>query len=314
MKMQYNGGRNWDPSQLRANGDMSRLVDFGALDAPNGIAQMTRTEGGYNCIVSYGPPGYMIPGDDGRLYTTMGATLESNPNFGGNFNQPHFNPHNNSPWKMSDRVKGPKTLVPALGGQFYIAVSREGGLTLYNTNVTEALVPLDKFPGWDPVKADGRFQNFVFNTPDGQQVRADDLGPGAVGEAQSPLTLDRRICFAPALDHILFVPHSNDQIVQRKFDLKAALEATGEDYLMVLSSPPTRAKGGAAWAYQLKSVAKNGPLKYELSKGPEGMAVSTDGKVTWTAPKGIIGRAPVEIKGIDTKGKVVQQEFEIGFE
>ena len=35
-------------------------------------------------------------------------------------------------------------------------------------------------------------------------------------------------CFAPGMDHIVFLPHSNDKVVQRKFDLKATLDASGE--------------------------------------------------------------------------------------
>jgi hypothetical protein len=214
---------------------------------------------------------------------------------------------------MSTPIKG-KSLVPALGGQFMLAVSREGGLTLYQGKSTDALAPLGEFPDWKPEKPDPRPGFGGFPAPDGTTFRPEDLGPGAFGEGKSLLTLDRRICFAPALDHILFVPHSNDRIVQRKFDLKAAMDASGEDYLMLVSVPPTRAKAGTAWEYQLKTVAKNGPMKYELPKAPEGMAVTAEGKLTWTPPKGIIGRAPVELKATDAKGKVVRQVFDVSFE
>ena len=172
------------------------------------------------------------------------------------------------------------------------------------------------FPGWDPVKPDVRpgFGGPAFTTPDGTILRNEDVGPGAVGEGKNPLTLDRRLCFAPGLDHIVFLPHSNDKVVQRKFDLKATLDASGEDYLMVVSVPQLRGRAGTSWDYQLKAVAKNGPVKYELPKAPEGMTVSAEGKLTWTPPKGVIGRAPVEVKGTDSKGKIVRQTFEIIFE
>jgi hypothetical protein len=307
IKYQYiggGGGRNWEQSQLRANGDMSRLVDWANVPTPNTVAQLTRTEGGYQYVSSYGLPGCMIPGDDGRVYTPMGNTLELDPN---------YNPTvGGSLFKQSPAIKG-KTLVPAIGGQFVLAVSREGGLTLYQAKSAEALAPLGDFPGWDPVKPN--LPGFGgFTGPDGQVVRPEDLGPGAYGEGKNSLTLDRRICFAPGLDHILFLPHSNDKIVQRKFDLKAALDQSGEEYLMVVSVPQLRAKCGTAWEYQLKTVAKSGPIKYELPKAPEGMTVSAEGKITWTPPKGVIGRAPVEVKGTDSKGKIVRQVFEVSFE
>ncbi len=300
-------GRNWDLAQIRANGDMTRLVEWvpnvnaGATTA----AVLTRTDIGYQMVSTYNMPPGMIPGDDGRVYTAMGNTLEPNPDYNPNVG--------GMPFKMSSVIKG-KTLVPAVGGQFVLAVTREGGLTLYAARSTDAIAPLGDFPGWDPPKADVRAGFGGFAGPDGMIVRPEDLGPGAVGEGKNPLTLDRRICFAPGLDHIVFLPHSNDKVVQRKFDLKATLDASGEEYLMVVSVPQLRAKGGTAWDYQLKTVAKSGPVKYELPKAPDGMTVSSDGKITWTPPKGVIGRAPVEVKGTDAKGKIVRQTFEITFE
>lgn len=299
------GGRTWEKSQLRANGDLSRIVDWSSTDTPNTVSHIARTDTGYTYTASYGLPACLIPGDDGRTYTPLGNTLEPdptyNPNYGG------------SPYKMSAVIKG-KTLVPALGAQFYLAVSREGGLALYQAKSPDALAPLGEFPGWDPVKPEVRPGFGGFPGPDGLTLKPDDLGPGAFGDGKLALTLDRRICFAPGMDHILFLPHSNDRIVQRKFDLKATLDTTGEDYLMTVSVPSVRAKGGVAWAYQLKTVAKHGPVKYELPKAPEGMTVTADGKVSWTPPKGIIGRAPVEVKATDSKGKVIRQVFEISFE
>ncbi len=308
VKYQYLGGggrRNWEQSQLRANGDMSRIVDWMSTPTPNTVALITRTDTGYQYVASYGLPSCLIPGDDGRTYTPMGNTLELDPNYNPNFGGSIF--------KQSASIKG-KTLVPAIGGQFTLAVSREGGLTLYQAKSTDALAPLGEFPGWDPPKPDPRPGFGGFPGPDGQTIRPDDLGPGAYGDGKNHLTLDRRLCFAPGMDHIIFLPHTNDKVVQRKFDLKATLDMSGEEYLMVVSVPSLRAKGGAGWEYQLKTVAKSGPVKYELPKAPEGMKVDADGKITWTPPKGIIGRAPVEVKGTDAKGRIVRQVFEITFE
>ncbi|MBN9122790.1 MAG: hypothetical protein J0I06_27230 [Planctomycetes bacterium] len=299
-------GRNWDQAQLRANGDMSRLVEWmpGTGAALTTAAVLSRTDTGYQIASTYNMPNSLIPGDDGRVYTPFGNTVESNPDYNPNFG--------GIPFKMSPAIKG-KALVPAIGGQFVLGVTREGGLTLYAVRSTDAIAPLGDFPGWDPVKPDVR-PGASFIGPDNTAIRPEDLGPGAVGEGKNPLTLDRRLCFAPAQDHIVFLPYSNDKVVQRKFDLKATLDAGGEDYLMVVSVPALRGKAGTAWDYQLKTVAKNGPVKYDLPKAPEGMTVSADGKITWTPPKGIIGRAPVEVRGTDAKGKIVRQTFEVTFD
>jgi hypothetical protein len=313
------GGRNWEQSQLRANGDMTRLADWASTPQPQTVAILSKTDGGYHYHSTYNMPANLIPGDDGRVYTPIGTAIEPNvdynPNLGGGFN--------NQPFKQSAAIKG-KALVPAIGGQFVLGVTREGGLTLYAARSTDAIAPLGDFPGWESAKPNdpanpnfpggpGRFGG-AFTGPDGQMIRAEDYGPGAVGDGKNALSLDRRICFAPGLDHIVFLPHSNDKVVQRKFDLKATLDASGDEYLMVVSVPAARAKAGAAWEYQLKTVAKSGPIKYELPKAPDGMTVSADGKITWTPPKGVIGRAPVEVKGTDAKGKIVRQTFEVSFE
>jgi hypothetical protein len=300
-------GRNWEQAQIRANGDMSRLVEWApnVNPSPTTAAVLTRTDNGYQLVSTYNMPSSLIVGDDGRVYTPLGTTVEPNPDYNPNFG--------GNPFKFSTPIKG-KALMPAIGGQFVLGVTREGGLTLYAARSAEAIAPLGDFPGWDPVKPDVRPGFGGFTSPDGTVIRPEDIGPGAFGEGKNPLTLDRRLCFAPGLDHIVFLPHSNDKVVQRKFDLKATLDASGEEYLMVVSVPLLRAKGGAAWEYTLKTVAKSGPVKYELPKAPEGMKVDQDGKLTWTPPKGVIGRAPVEVKGTDAKGKTVRQTFEIAFE
>jgi hypothetical protein len=299
------GGRPQEMNQVRANGDMTRLVEWVATPTPTGTGVLTRTADGYSFVFGYATTGPVIPGDDGRVYTALGTTLDVDPT---------YNPsHGGSPFKTSAPVKG-RALVPAVGAQFHLAVSREGGLTLYQAKSSDAIAPVGDFPGWAPTKPDAAAPGGGGNgvrLPDGRFVPAEDLGPGVVGEGKEPLTLDRRLVFAPGHGHILFLPHSNDRVVQRTFDLKSTLDQTGEDYLMVLSAPSLRAKGGAAWDYAMKSVAKNGPVKYELVQSPEGMAISAEGKLTWTPPKGIVGKAPVEVKLTDAKGRTARQAFEV---
>jgi len=309
VKYQYGttGGKPGEMNQLRANGDMTRLVEWAAIPQPNGAGVLSRTETGYSYLFGYVAVGPVFPGDDGRVFTALGTTMEPDP---------AYNPaHGGSPFKISAAVKA-RTLVPGIGGQFHIGVSREGGLTLYQAKSADPVCPLGDFPGWLPIKPD--LNNVTipgggngFRLPDGRVMQLEDMGPGAVGEGKETLTLDRRIVFAPALGHIVFIPHSNDRIVQRSFDLKSTLDQTGDEYLMVLSSPVLRVKGGTAWEYQLRSVAKNAPVKFELVRSPEGMTIAADGKMAWTAPKGIIGKAPVEVKLIDGKGHSLRQAFDV---
>src|SRR5262245_53847852 len=82
IKYQFTGGggRGWDQSQLRANGDLTRVVDWAATPTPNNVSMLTRTDAGYQYMQLYGLPSGIIPGDDGRFYTPMGTTMEMDPN------------------------------------------------------------------------------------------------------------------------------------------------------------------------------------------------------------------------------------------
>jgi hypothetical protein len=64
----------------------------------------------------------------------------------------------------------------------------------------------------------------------------------------------------------------------------------------------------------MTTLAKHGPAKFELEKGPEGMSLSADGGLTWKVPAGIQGRAPVVVAITDSKANVIRHSFVIGFE
>ena len=71
--------------------------------------------------------------------------------------------------------------------------------------------------------------------------------------------------------------------------------------VVVECRPPGRAAGressdfGVASAYQL-FVSDSIPVTFELVEGPQGLTVDSRGKVTWQAPKGILGRVPVSVQ------------------
>jgi hypothetical protein len=128
------------------------------------------------------------------------------------------------------------------------------------------------------------------------------------------LTLDKRIMFAPTAGHLVFLPPGNDRLVYRKFDLKDALDQTEQEYLLVLSNPPLRAKAGSAWEYKVATLAKNEPVKFKLEKAPEGMTLSPEGGLAWKVPGGIEGKARVVVAIADAKGNAMSHGFTIGFE
>lgn len=45
------------------------------------VAVLTKTDTGYQYTSTYGIPANLIPGDDGRVYTALGNTIEPNPDY-----------------------------------------------------------------------------------------------------------------------------------------------------------------------------------------------------------------------------------------
>ncbi len=105
-------------------------------------------------------------------------------------------------------------------------------------------------------------------------------GPGAT------VTAWRSLFLVPDAKVIVFLPKSNDQIMLYKFDPEAALEKSGQDYLIVTSNAPREVKAGATFTYQIKVKSKQGGVTFKLDSGPKDMVVSAAGVVTWTVPVG----------------------------
>ncbi len=68
------------------------------------------------------------------------------------------------------------------------------------------------------------------------------------------------------------------------FSIREELAAKGNDYLLVLSTPPTYLEPGQTLTYPIKVLSKQTQLTYQLESGPKGMSVSAQGVVTWHIP------------------------------
>jgi S1-C subfamily serine protease len=150
-------------------------------------------------------------------------------------------------------------LVPALGGTLFLGLAADGKLTVYQTGGVRPLGPLGEFPGW--------------KNPSERSRPLD----------QNEMPFDRRITFLPIHGRIAFIRQDNASIVLRPFDLKAALDSSGVDYLVVVSRPTTPAVLGQEWSYQIEAITKAAGLTYSLELAPDNMKVSATGLVTWTA-------------------------------
>jgi hypothetical protein len=121
--------------------------------------------------------------------------------------------------------------------------------------------------------------------------------------------VDKRLHLIPAAKALVVIPSTNDRVVIHRFDIEEALEASGTDYLYVMSQPPLTAKIGVPMSYQLIVKSKKGGVKYKLESGPRGMEVTEKGQVKWLPPFGAKAEAEVSIHISDASGQEVFHTF-----
>jgi hypothetical protein len=121
-----------------------------------------------------------------------------------------------------------------------------------------------------------------------------------------------RIHYLPSAQVLLTLPESNDRVVLRPLDLFASLDREGQNYLFVLSAPRTRVRAGAEYDYPLDIRSKAGGVRCTLEAGPEGMTVSSGGRLRWQVPANQEKKTANVIVTIrDSSGKEIQHSFEI---
>ncbi len=286
-----------DYVHFRPDSHLDRITEWASSHSPSGIGMVIRTEEGYQYRYNHDSAGYLVPGDDGLIYTGYGIIYRL-------LTQPQT-PFNNY-FEPAGKVEG-QSLLPGLGGIFFLGIDRDGQLAVYESGQTTPLCRIDPFPGWSLPKPEANAGRSI--------PPAGAFPPGRAEEwIQTPLTLDQRIVFAPASGYLLFLPPSNDKIVRRDFNLKEALERTGKDYLLILSSPPTRAKAGSRWEYVIQALSKHGPVKYTLERAPEGLTLDPEGRLTWKIPANLRGEGDVAVVVADAEGNEIRHSFTISFD
>lgn len=126
------------------------------------------------------------------------------------------------------------------------------------------------------------------------------------------LGFENRIFFIPDAHALVTLPASNDRIELRRLNVDEALEASGVDYLVVNSQPPTTAEIGKAYSYAVKVKSKKGGVKFGLDSGPAEMKVAADGKVTWTVPQDLADeKVNVVLNVSDASGQSTYHTFAI---
>ncbi len=108
--------------------------------------------------------------------------------------------------------------------------------------------------------------------------------PQQYGHQNADPIADKRVVFIVAADLLVTIPRGQNLIVLRRARPLDLLRASRIDYLFVQSVPIAEAERGKAYEYALKVQSRKGGVKYELNSGPDGMAISPEGKLSWNVP------------------------------
>jgi hypothetical protein len=197
-----------------------------------------------------------------------------------------------------DRFRG-TLLVPALHPAYFIAIPMPDRFQLRNRNASYnpaiyTVADRTKLLDLDPL------------TELQPESRSSGMGYG------EDLSMHERMFFVPQHGRLVTLAHSRDRLVSRGFDIIAALNRVGIDYLFVDSVPPLIAKPGGAYRYRLQVKSKTGGVKFTLDSGPEGMTLSKDGLIRWDVPADIeAGQHGVIITVEDASGQTLLHSFTI---
>ena len=226
--------------------------------------------------------------------------------------------------QQSDR--GNRWLIPAVHGPFFVGI--DGPLAVRRAPQAGRGLTTR---GTAPVQGDTNRSSTLSPTP---QARI-DLSIYVVGEDRPLATLkvptvfagssgrfdfrdsigtDKRIYLVPAARAIAVLPANNASVVVRRFDLDEALEKSGADYLLVVSSPPRTTAAGQTFVYQLDARSRRGQVSFSLDSGPAGMTISKSGLLRWPVPATADGAASVIVSVGDASGQTAYHTFQVAVE
>ncbi|WP_020471586.1 S1C family serine protease [Zavarzinella formosa] len=254
LEIQGADGRAWPPTDRRipsADGTV-----FGAWNTHLSPSSSTTfvCEGGAVKRYGDGDLRHVIPGPDGRtVFTGKGLVTRLLTRA-----------------DEADAAYG--YCLPAVRGDYFLSVSSIGGRVVGNRVI-----------GGGPGGKGGGFTVYLRGLKQ-PVAKLDDADHGLAfdGWDREEFGPWRRVCFVPDAKVIIVLPASNDRLVLHKFDPEAALEKSGQNYLLVTSRSPREVKIGMLMSYPVKVKAKNAKVTFKLDSGPKGMAVSPTGVITWT--------------------------------
>jgi hypothetical protein len=129
-------------------------------------------------------------------------------------------------------------------------------------------------------------------------------------DPSSACSVEGHVFFAPQAKVVAILPKAKDRVALYKVDVDVELAKSSRPYLFVTSQPGA-AVPGQRFEYAIEARSKKGGLTYKLDFGPPGLAVNTDGKVTWNAPADFEKPIGVAVTITDQDGQEVIHTFEL---
>jgi hypothetical protein len=107
---------------------------------------------------------------------------------------------------------------------------------------------------------------------------------------QDDFTAEKHFHYVPAANLLVTIPPSNDRLALRRLDIHQARSGAGGDRLAIVSLPTVTATAGRELVHQIDARSKKRSIHYTLARGPDGLNVDAEGKVTWTVPQALKGQ------------------------
>ncbi len=270
---------DWYPPTVRISGDGRVFSWWSSGLSPSGFSSFVigNTEAkSYSQHTSVGP---ILPGPDGTLFTGAGVYT------------PEQKKLDNSSGAYSYSFYPP---IPPAQGRAYVHISNERPGTVEKTSNRISL----KIIGDDrPLVS--------LNNVKGLELKADNnnASPGA------GLPLYDRVYLVPNAKVLAVLAATGDKVYLNAFDLKAVLNKSGTDFLIVVSQPPS-AVLDKTYRYKPEVLSKKGEVKLKLESGPDGMKIDGN-EIVWDVPKSHPKIADVILTVSDKSGQETFHTFTI---
>lgn len=270
LRQRLSSGVYRDAEHIRCSGDGQVFGCWYSSHSPSGLQSLVIRGNQADEYYQHDSVGHVVPSADGRtLYTAQGQFTEACK-------------------AKSSRNATPGWLVPAVHGDYYLQVDAGGHFVTHGATGTFA-PRVTIF-----IQGDSR--------PVGVLPKV-ELSGEAQAWATNDFTHDKRLHFVPDAAVLVSIPATNDRLMLYRVDLNEMLEKSGIDYLFVTSRPPAEVRPGSTLRYEMVVKCKRGPASFRLETGPEGLAVSPRGEITWAVPSDAQGDQNVVVLVKDAGGQ-----------